>query len=54
MQQVLVLLIALLLVPLAALRAKRGSPKVPRFGKLVGDFFQALEKSRALVSKAWN
>jgi hypothetical protein len=47
-------LTALLLAPLAVLRAKRNLPEIPRFGILRGGSFQALETFGATASNDWN
>jgi hypothetical protein len=53
MKPTFTLLIALLLVPLAALHAGHDLPRVPVFGKLrVGSL--ALENCVAMNSNAWN
>jgi hypothetical protein len=48
------LLTVLLLAPLAALHTGRALPELPRFGKLRGGFFQALENRGLRTSNAWN
>lgn len=50
----LTLFLALLLAPLAAMRADRNLPGVPRFGILRAGFFRALETSGAMNSNVWN
>jgi hypothetical protein len=54
MRHTLTLLSALLLAPLAVLRAKRNLPGVPRFGILRAGSFQALETFGATASNGWN
>jgi hypothetical protein len=54
MKHPLALLAALLLAPLAALRAKQNMPGVPRLGILRADSFQALETFGAMASNDWN
>jgi len=50
----LTLIAALLLAPLAALHDTRNLPGVPRFGKIIAGFFQALETFGASASRVWN
>ena len=54
MTRTLTLLAALLLVPLAALHAKRNLPGVPKFGKLRASSFQALRTFGAMAYNDWN
>ena len=51
MKRTLTFLAALLLAPLAALRAKQNMPGVPGFGIPRGGSFQALETLGAMASK---